>query len=246
MVNDELRALYLADQTDRGGELEPQELAARDAGRRARVEQIIDDGAVRSADDHFHAATVLQHGHAPEHARRAHQLACTAADLGVAGTGQWYQARSLAAAAYDRWLVQQGKPQKYGTQYQAREGRWELVELDPATTDAERADWGVAPLHEAIARAEERTLLDPPRLYVDGLRLWPFSDRARRVMAAASAEAARLGQRRLGPEHLLLGILDDPGNAAAQAIADLIDGDALRARLVAAVKAAEQHRVEVH
>ena len=244
-MNDELRALYLADQSDRGGELGPQELAAHDADRRGRVERMIENGSVQSADDFFHAATVMLHGPAPEHTWRAHLLACAAGDAGVAGTGQWYQARSLAAAAYDRWLVQQGKPQKYGTQYQARDGRWELVELDPSTTDAERASWGVAPLHEAIARAEERTLLDPPRLYVDGLRIWPFSPRARRVLAAASAEAARLGQRRIGPEHLLLGILDDTGNTAAQAIAELIDGDTLRARLVAAVDAAGRVHTEV-
>lgn len=231
-MNDELRALYVEDEADRAGELTPQELLARDATRRARVDQIINAGHLEGPDDHFHAAMVLQHGPAPEHAWRAHVLARTAAQLGVQGAGQWYQARALAAAAYDRWLVQQGRPQRYGTQYQAHEGRWELYEVDPATTDAERAEWGVAPLHEAIARAVQRTALDPPRVHVDGLRLWPFSTRARRSLAAANAEATRLGQRFIGPEHLLLGILDDPGNSAARLLDEAVGAETLRARLI--------------
>jgi hypothetical protein len=234
-MNDELRALYLEDQADRGADMPLPELQARDTARRARVEQLLNAAAVQTADDHFHAAMVLQHGPAAEHAWRAHVLARAAAQLGVPGAGQWYQARALAAAAYDRWLVQQGRPQKYGTQYQAREGRWELYQVDPSTTDAERAEWGVAPLHQAIAQAVERTALDPPRVHVDGLRLWPFSTRARRSLAAANAEATRLGQRFIGPEHLLLGILDDPGNSAARLLDEVAGADALRARLVSVI-----------
>ena len=58
--------------------------------------------------------------------------------------GRW-----LAAAAYDRWLTQQGRPQKYGTQYRQAGGRWELYEVDAATNDEERAHWNVPPLAEA-------------------------------------------------------------------------------------------------
>lgn len=231
-MNTELRDLYLQDHADRTSERPPQDRAPRDAARLARVAQLIDEGAVQTADDHLHAALVLQHGPAPDHAWRAHELAKTAADLGAPGAEQWYHARSLAAAAYDRWLVQQGRPQKYGTQFQARDGRWELCDVDPATSDAERAEWGVAPLHEALARAEERTALDPPRLHVDGLRLWPFSVGVRRTLAAANAEATRLGQRCLTPEHLLLGILDDPGNSAARVLDEIGCAETVRSRLV--------------
>jgi hypothetical protein len=42
-----------------------------------------------------------------------------------------------------------GKPQKYGTQYRHRDGRWELYEVDPSTTDGERNLWGVEPLEQA-------------------------------------------------------------------------------------------------
>ena len=238
-MNEDLRNLYLEDQADRSADMAPQELAMRDTARRARVEELVDEGVVQGADDHYHAAVIVQRGGTPEHSWRAHVLARAAADLGVHGAPQWYQARGLAAAAYDRWLVQQGKPQRYGTQYQAREGRWELYQVDPSITDDDRAAWGVPPLHESIARAHERTLVDPPRLHVDGLRLWPFSTRTRRALAAANAEATRLGQRFIGPEHLLLGILDERGNSAARALDETGVTEELRAKLLAIITSPE-------
>jgi hypothetical protein len=232
-MNQELRALYVDDQADRSRDAPPPDLVARDAARRVRVEELIDSGALETADDYYHAAMVFQHGGSLEHAWQAHLLARTAAELGSRGSPQWYHARWLAAAAYDSWLMHQGKPQKYGTQYQARDGEWELYQVDPTTSDGERAEWGVPPLHEAIARAHERTMLDPPRLFLDGLRLWPFSTRTRRVLAAANAEATELGHRFIGPEHVLLGILDDPGNSAARVIEETGATEAVRAKLIA-------------
>lgn len=234
-MNEELRTLFVEDAADHTADLPPHDLAVRDTARRVRVEELVDAGGVQGADDHYHAAMIVQRGGTPEHSWRAHVLARTAAELGVEGSAQWFQARGLAAATYDRWLVQQGKAQRYGTQYQAREGRWELYEVDPSITDEERASWGVPPLHESISRAHERTLLDPPRVYLDGLRLWPFSTRARRALAAANAEATRLGQRFIGPEHLVLGILDERGNNVAKALDEAGVTESLRTRLVALI-----------
>jgi hypothetical protein len=65
-------------------------------------------------------------------------------------------ARWLAAAALDRWLMATGKPQRYGTQYRRiGSGPFELWQVDPETTDEERAAWDVPPLAEAQRRAEE-------------------------------------------------------------------------------------------
>lgn len=47
-----------------------------------------------------------------------------------------------------------GRPQKYGTQYTLVDGRYALYPVDPATTDAERAQYDVPALAEAQARAE--------------------------------------------------------------------------------------------
>jgi hypothetical protein len=71
-------------------------------------------------------------------------------------------ARWLAAAAQDRWLMAAGRPQRYGTQYRSRGGRWELWPVDEATSDDERAAWDVPPLAEARRRAEELTRDEPP------------------------------------------------------------------------------------
>jgi hypothetical protein len=56
----------------------------------------------------------------------------------------------------------QGQPQKYGTQYIAEDGCWKLWDIDPATTDTERAGWDVPPLAEALAQAAEMTRANPP------------------------------------------------------------------------------------
>ncbi len=72
----------------------------------------------------------------------ANQLAERAIELGED------DARWLYAATLDRYLTSQGKPQKYGTQYQNVDGKWVLLPVDPATTDEERAEYRVPPLQE--------------------------------------------------------------------------------------------------
>jgi len=154
-MNQKLLALFEQDQADRDGGLRP-DARARDDRRRHQVEALIAAGGLRDPEDYYHAAMVFQHGTKPAHYLRAHELASRGAELGVR------EARWLAAAAYDRWLMMNGRPQKYGTQYRADGGRWMLWEVDPATTDAERAEWDVPTLAEAHARAEEMTRADPP------------------------------------------------------------------------------------
>lgn len=48
--------------------------------------------------------------------------------------------------AFDRSLVSQGVAQKYGTQYGQVSGRLCIYPIDPTFTDAQRAEWKVAPL----------------------------------------------------------------------------------------------------
>lgn len=89
---------------------------------------------------------------APTCALRAHQLAKRAAELGSTQPARW-----LAAAAYDRWLMTGGRPQKYGTQYRSADGHWVLHEVDPATSDEERTRWDVPALAAALRRADQMT-----------------------------------------------------------------------------------------
>jgi hypothetical protein len=88
--------------------------------------------------------------------------------------------RRLAAAAYDRWCMYEGRSQKYGTQLVPDGVAYRLWDLDPATTDAERAQWDVPPLAEQLRRAEAMTRSEPQ----------PPLDRAPEWMKAALARWA--------------------------------------------------------
>ncbi len=155
-MHEELRQLYEQDQSDREGSQSgnAEKMIENDHTRLLRVEELIAAGMLESAEDYFHAAMIFQHGERLEHSWQAHELAKQACEQGHP-TGRW-----LAAAAYDRWLMRQGKPQKYGTQYMASDGGpYTLWEVDPTTSDAERAEWNVPPLAEALRLAEKLTQL---------------------------------------------------------------------------------------
>jgi hypothetical protein len=91
---------------------------------------------------------LLQHGDKLEHWAQARELALKAVELGHP------RARYMVAAALDRWLMRQGKPQKYGTNSWPGKDGWEVWEYDPATTDEERAEWDVPPLADLLARVK--------------------------------------------------------------------------------------------
>jgi hypothetical protein len=142
--NPELARLYVDDQADR--KQRPEDLAAflkRDEARRRRVGQIMVKEGLKSAEDHFCAAMILQHGAAVEDYRLAHSLALMAAKLAP----QRREARWLAAASKDRELRALGKPQLFGTQFTSSAGgAMERAPTSPLVTDEERLRWGVPPL----------------------------------------------------------------------------------------------------
>ncbi|MBO0777659.1 MAG: hypothetical protein J2P37_02420 [Ktedonobacteraceae bacterium] len=67
---------------------------------------------MQAGEDYFHAAMIFQHGERLEDYWQAHELAKQAVAQGYRPAACWF-----VAASYDRWLMHQGKPQKYGTQY---------------------------------------------------------------------------------------------------------------------------------
>ena len=157
-MSDEFARLFHEDQADRAeshAAMDWAEISARDAARLQRVEELLAAGAAQTPADYFHAAMIFQHGTELAHYWRAYELAKYAADHGYQG------ARWLTAAAYDRWLMQQQWPQKYGTQYIGDHKGWRLYEVDPATTDAERAEWNVPSLAQAQQRANAMNATDP-------------------------------------------------------------------------------------
>ena len=149
--NAELAQIFEEDQGDRNvSNIDWSVVLPRDDKRRARVAEILKEGGAKVSADFHHAAMVYQHGHNPADFQRAHELAAKAVELDPSNDS----AKWLGAAAKDRYLMNTGKPQLYGTQFRTVDGVWELYEVDPSVTDADRAQWNVPPLAEAQKRAE--------------------------------------------------------------------------------------------
>jgi hypothetical protein len=161
-MNQDLRDLFVADQSERRGDIGPDSpdygpMRERDAQRRQRVHELLAQGEVSAPNDYFHAALIFQHGEILSDIWQAHELAQTAADLGASASMGPKDTRWLAAATLDRWLMYQGQPQKYGTQFVPDGKRWRLWDVDPDTTDAERTAHHVPTLQEQLKQAERYT-----------------------------------------------------------------------------------------
>lgn len=153
--NSRLQQLMTADQADRRGARTPeewQEISKRDAERRAELMTILRVGEVRTANDYYNAALIMQHGDTLDHIRMAYSLATISANLNPSDRS----AKWLTAASWDRLLMRMKRPQWYGTQYvNDASGKWVLYEIDEsAVTDADRQSLSVPTLAEARERVE--------------------------------------------------------------------------------------------
>jgi hypothetical protein len=155
----ELAVLAEEDQAVRRG----QAVARTDDERRARVLELLAGGAVSSPQDRFNAALVLQHtgltfcdGELKSLSAENYLLAHHLFQAALAGGVE--EARYLAAASIDRYLSFTQGVQRFGTNrvINQQTGQEELVPIDRATTDAQRAEYGVPPLAELLARYPER------------------------------------------------------------------------------------------
>lgn len=181
-MNSELQTLFRADQDERAnhpdvGTPEYSALRERDAERRRRLQNIVASEGLKEPEDYYNAAWILNHGEAVEEIWQAHVLAKKAAELGF-GRARW-----LAAATCDRWLMYQGKSQKYGTQIVPDGKRHRVWDVDPITSDVERQKWDVPSLEEMERRAEEVTrretmppMADAPQWLKDALARWNAED----------------------------------------------------------------------
>jgi hypothetical protein len=80
----------------------------------------------------------------------------------------------------------QGKPQKYGTQIVPDGKRQRVWDVEPTTSDTERAEWDVPSLAEMEKRADEVTLKETmppmdgaPQWLKDALIRWSAKDEGR-------------------------------------------------------------------
>ena len=149
-VSEELARMFAEDQADRTTQpFDPQYVVPRDAARLARVKQLYHGQAIQTGEDYFHAAMILQHSPNTDDYLLAHEFCVSAIGAGVE------QAKWLAAASEDRFLMSLGRPQRFGTQFRVNNGIASLYETDPDTEDSLRRMLSVRPLWEAQAQADE-------------------------------------------------------------------------------------------
>lgn len=133
----------------------------RSAARRKEAWDLVAAGRATQPDDAYHAAVLLVASDRPAEVARAAELARQA----LAGDPDLLAARPLVATAEDRSAMLAGKPQRFGTQIVEVDGKWQLYAVDPAVSDAARAEWGLPPLADAQARAAElnpKPAVQPP------------------------------------------------------------------------------------
>lgn len=156
--NDELAQLFADDQADRqfleGPTALPDDqveeglkhMRANDRVRRERVETLLAEGKVRTANDFYFAGHIFHHGGrlSVEDWIMGHQLFMAAAILGHK------EARWLCASSFDRVLQALGHVQCFGTNFDSNaEGRYEMAACANMVPDYVRAIFGLRPVAQA-------------------------------------------------------------------------------------------------
>ena len=140
-INIELEKLYYEDKKEREEFNDSKEslktLEKHDRLRLQKVKRLLPYVDTAEIWNCHYLAYLLIHGETTEDYQLAHEYAKKAVDMGSSIT-KW-----LYAATLDRWLVSQGKPQKFGTQYKILDGKKELFPVDKNTTDEERIEHGI-------------------------------------------------------------------------------------------------------
>lgn len=145
--NTRLRQLYHADQTDRGNAaLKWQDVLEHDRSRAAQVKKMLAAGQLKTADDFFHAAAILNHGADFDEFRLANAIAA----IGLARFPQNAALMRVYATSWDRMMLAQNRPQWYATQYtqDAQSQLWQLEPVDEQVSEQARLKLGLPSLAE--------------------------------------------------------------------------------------------------
>ncbi len=157
----ELESLEAADQADREGDISKidwKKVGPRDLKRRKKALEIFAEGCFTTADDYFNAALIFQHGSVPDHIFQAYVWASKAAQL----QPEHSHARSLSQAALDRFLMDSGYKQVYGTQASKNPaGCYCLWPVEVSMTDDMRARAGAQTLDAKLKWLTELNKGDP-------------------------------------------------------------------------------------
>ena len=154
--NEELKQLCDEDQSDRtlpeGKSINWAIVGPRDKARLKRVKDLYLQNSLQTANDYDRAALILQHGEEPEDFLLAHEFWVVAIIKGKNDK----DTRMLAAASEDRFLMNIGRPQRFGTQFRSEgDGPIKLYPVSPGATDELRRLMGVHSLAEIKAKETE-------------------------------------------------------------------------------------------
>jgi bifunctional DNase/RNase len=153
-VSAELAQMFAEDQSDRTTQpVDWDAVRPRDAARLGRVKQFYHGQALQAGEDYSHAAMILQHSSSAEDHLLAHEF-CVAAITQGGEQAKWFTLW-LAAASEDRFLMNMGRPQRFGTQYRVSDGIASVYETDPEMEDSLRRIFNVPSLSEAHSHADE-------------------------------------------------------------------------------------------
>ena len=155
--NSELQKMYDEDQSSRMSKnIDWSILSKQDKEREKRVYEMIKSGQIITGRDYYNSAMIFQHGNdtiassmAVKHMKKAIELDTT--------INKW-----LLAAAIDRDLMRQGKPQIYGTQYiknNTTNGQFVRYQIDSTKiSDKERKEYNVETLAEQLVKERNMNL----------------------------------------------------------------------------------------
>jgi hypothetical protein len=154
--NDELRRLGVEDQADRSpAEVKSIDWAIvgpRDKARLKRVKELYTQNLLQTANDYDSAAIILQHGDVAEDFLLAHEFWVVTIIKGKNDP----ETRSMVVASEDRFLMNIGRPQRFGTQFRSVDnGPVQLYPVGPGVTDELRRLMGVHTLTEIKAHEAE-------------------------------------------------------------------------------------------
>jgi hypothetical protein len=162
-VSKRIKTLFDADQADREGKppftpQHVQKIVKEDLARRQEVLEYIIRDQLQTDADFLGAGFIFQHGNCSGSFLLAHQLAGHAITLSesIVSTGEFKRiSRWLYAATFDRYLRNNGLPQRFGTQYRfdGPDCQYVLEPFDPKTSNEERSLCEVATFDAAEARA---------------------------------------------------------------------------------------------
>lgn len=152
-MNKELEKLFKEDQDDRravGLNGDFSAFKKRDAKRKNRVKELLDEGAATTGKDFYIVAMIFHYGQSLADYKAALKFAQESNKKG------YQKAKWLCAGAFDRLLLKRGKKQKFGTQFIRKNSRskWVLAPIEKGMTDEERARFNVPPLAKLKAQIE--------------------------------------------------------------------------------------------